>query len=657
MVAAYGYDANGLTAQVGIRRSAGGASLYDIALGRNAFGAVTTATDSDGVGLDHSAAFTYDLAGRLTGATLGKAPAAGQPDKRFEFAYAYDGFQNMVSRTMTRGPRALGQYLGTHCYGQNGAGPRQLTSVVVEGGFVTMSGSVGGGGGGSGAAVDLCASPTRAVVAALTYDDAGRQITDGATHMTYDGLDQLVGVDLPGGGHIAYAYGYDGQRIQSSDSMGGPVEHWMGEGLREVGGNYEQYVSMGGRIVAKVTLRYSQAAGAGATQASLMAGRGIGVVVGVVLAMVMLFAGWRWRRSWRHGLAGRTLASLLVWMMVVPACGPSTGSGQSDLWRPQRTTYFHTGFGPGPVLLTSESATVVDERRAEPFGQAIDSYQEGLGTQDAIDYALEPTNSLNKPTDPRTQWSYHGARWMAPQTGRWLTPDPPVKGPDAKFMGAPWKLHPYQYVCQNPLTYWDPDGWEKKKIIVLWGAAQPKSLDPKKFKDAAIAQFAAEFGGDVNMKVHTIENAADIKLFLAGKSADVVIYFGHAAGNTPQLVPGVRKTGVSPMDLNDALATMKRRPARIQLQGCETEDNGFAQILSSLDPTATVVGFRGYVDAVLEERTDGDGRKVQRVRYPGAKTVEYRYTFGEQTRNGKAAKPFTKNVSVDLNGPLQPEDE
>ncbi|MCE9573340.1 MAG: FG-GAP-like repeat-containing protein [Deltaproteobacteria bacterium] len=474
VVAAYGYDTNGLTSSVGIRRSAGGASLYDIALGRNAFGAVTSAVDSDGVGLDHSATFTYDLAGRLTGATLGKAPTAGQPDKRFGFAYAYDGFQNMVSRQMTMGPRTLGQYLGTQCYGQNGAGPRQLTSVVVEGGPVMFSGTIGGGDPGGGT-VDPCSSPTSAVITALTYDDAGRQITDGGTHMTYDGLDQLVGVDLPGGGHIAYAYGYDGQRIQSSDTMGGPVEHWMGEGLREVGGNYEQYISMGGRIVAKVTLRYAQSAGAGVATSSLMVGRGIGVVVGLVLLMVMMFAGGRWRRSWRQGVVGRGLVSLLVWMMVVPACGPTLGSGQADLWRPQQTTYFHTGFGPGPVLLTSEAAAVVDERRAEPFGQAIDSYQEGVGVQDAIDYTREPINSLNKPTDARTQWSYHGARWMAPQTARWLTPDPPVKAPDAKFMAAPWKLHPYQYVDQNPVMFWDPGG--------LWpsiGLPDPKVFDPGK---------------------------------------------------------------------------------------------------------------------------------------------------------------------------------
>jgi hypothetical protein len=47
---------------------------------------------------------------------------------------------------------------------------------------------------------------------------------------------------------------------------------------------------------------------------------------------------------------------------------------------------------------------------------------------------------------------------MTPETAQWLTPDPPVKAPDPKFMAEPWALHPYQYVQQNPILYWDPDG-------------------------------------------------------------------------------------------------------------------------------------------------------------------------------------------------------
>lgn len=47
---------------------------------------------------------------------------------------------------------------------------------------------------------------------------------------------------------------------------------------------------------------------------------------------------------------------------------------------------------------------------------------------------------------------------MAPEIARWTAPDPPVKAPDPAFMTAPWKLNPYQYVDQNPVLYWDPDG-------------------------------------------------------------------------------------------------------------------------------------------------------------------------------------------------------
>lgn len=50
---------------------------------------------------------------------------------------------------------------------------------------------------------------------------------------------------------------------------------------------------------------------------------------------------------------------------------------------------------------------------------------------------------------------------MAPELARWQTPDPPVKAPSGRFMTAPWDLNPYQYVNQNPVLYWDPDGRDK----------------------------------------------------------------------------------------------------------------------------------------------------------------------------------------------------
>jgi RHS repeat-associated protein len=85
-----------------------------------------------------------------------------------------------------------------------------------------------------------------------------------------------------------------------------------------------------------------------------------------------------------------------------------------------------------------------------------------VGLPDVIGRDL---NELNKRTDATTGWSDHGARWMAPETGRWLTTDPPVAEPDDKFMFAPWALHPYQYVHQNPVIYWDPDGRDTNGLM------------------------------------------------------------------------------------------------------------------------------------------------------------------------------------------------
>jgi RHS repeat-associated protein len=134
-------------------------------------------------------------------------------------------------------------------------------------------------------------------------------------------------------------------------------------------------------------------------------------------------------------------------------------------WQTLRKLYFHQGVGAGPVLVTDAAATVYEERRYEPFGEAIDAYREGSGVT-AVDYRREAMNGLNKPSDAETDMSYHGARWLPSDTAQWLTPDPPVKAPSASFQLEFWALHPYQYVHQNPIAYWDPDG------------RQPDVIDP-----------------------------------------------------------------------------------------------------------------------------------------------------------------------------------
>jgi hypothetical protein len=89
----------------------GGAAIYDVSVTRNAYGAITSVTDNDRVGLDHAATFVYDGAARLVDAVLGSSP------NEYEFRYRYDGLQNMIERGVT-GPTSLGAFAGEYRYGE-----------------------------------------------------------------------------------------------------------------------------------------------------------------------------------------------------------------------------------------------------------------------------------------------------------------------------------------------------------------------------------------------------------------------------------------------------------------------------------------------------------------------------------------------------------
>jgi RHS repeat-associated protein len=419
-------------------------SLYDVVLQRNAYGAITTVADNDGAGLDHSATFTYDGAARLTASTL----AGGSGSGGYSFGYTYDGLQNMIERSAS-GPSALGALVGTYRYAESGAGPRQLTSVLKP----------------------------DASVHSFSYDLAGRQLTDGGTTMTYNGLDQLVAVQPPTGNPVTYAYGYDGLRVLTIHPDG-TVERWFAESLRQLGDERHHYVRAGSRTLARVTMEDTSPGGgnlAPPPPSSSTWHRAVPTAIALAL-LALLAAMLRRRNRW-------SLAPAAAALIAFGSCG-LFGSGQKSSWVHQQTLYFHHGVAPGPVMMTRDDATVFSERRYEPFGQPIDELAEdplpGTGTQTGpIDFLAEPLNSLNKPTDPTTGFSYHGARWMASTTARWLTPDPPVKAPDPKFMAEPWGLHPYQYVEQNPVLYWDPDGrdggfWDRffGGVDVVFGAGE-----------------------------------------------------------------------------------------------------------------------------------------------------------------------------------------
>jgi RHS repeat-associated protein len=375
-------------------------AIYDVTASYHAFGALAALTDQDGVGLDHTASFGFDAAGRLTAATLGA----------YQFSYAYDGLSNLVQRTAD-GPTELGILAGTYQYRPEA--PRRLAQIVGPRGAVGFA-----------------------------YDAAGRQTEHAGHHLVYDGLSQLVGVDLAGGGHVEHRYGYDGSRV-ATRAASGATTYWITPGVVVRGGARDHYVRVGDRLIGKITTTAP-----GDAVASAIARGRVGLA-GLPLLWILALA-WRARRGVRKALAAN-----LALMIAMAGCGPTTATRTAAATGPIRS-YYHQTYAAGPELTTDAAGALLEDRRSEPFGAAIDAYADGA--VHPVDYGRDPINALNQFTDPDTAWSYHGARWFAPDTATWHTPDPLAIVPDGRFLTEPATANPFQYVLQNPILYWDPDG-------------------------------------------------------------------------------------------------------------------------------------------------------------------------------------------------------
>ena len=428
-VQVYDYDTLGLPQGI-VLESAAKSPWFNLSVARNAYGAPTAIVDKDGRGLDHSATYAFDPAARLVNASIGSGPAA------FRFSFRYDGLQNLVRRTIDSGS-ASGVFAGEYRLGGEGFGPRQLATVMT--------------------------APGASTVRSFGYDKAGRQTKDGARALVFDGFDQLTGVSGEGIQGIEYTYDHDGLRDTAATAAN--TDRWFAVDHVVRHGQREHVVMVGGRPVARVVAKATADMAAAGTAAGLALQPRLspprlrswgGLAFGLMVAMVLLFAALK--RSGRRLHTVVASATLFCFAFSASGCaGPKKMPAVAEIIA---VTYLHQGVAPGPIVVTDSNGALVTERRFEPFGAALDSAgPDGIAVPGA-DFKLEPWNALNKETDPETGWSYHGARWMASNTARWLTPDPPTKAPDAKYLAMPWDLNPYQYVRQNPTLFWDPDGRE-----------------------------------------------------------------------------------------------------------------------------------------------------------------------------------------------------
>jgi RHS repeat-associated protein len=109
-------------------------------------------------------------------------------------------------------------------------------------------------------------------------------------------------------------------------------------------------------------------------------------------------------------------------------------------------------------LLTGPSGERLEQRAYEPYGVVVRTLDGSVSQS----FELAPLGAGNKPTDPHTLWSDHGARWLSPETVRWLSVDPLALAP-----GKQPNVTPYGYGNENPILFWDPDGNAPKAILDL----------------------------------------------------------------------------------------------------------------------------------------------------------------------------------------------
>jgi RHS repeat-associated protein len=423
----YQRDVLGLPSEVKIT-DVDGKVIYDVSATRDLRTEIKTETDLDGDGLDHTATFTYDAFARLTGATMGTGATM------LTFGYGYDVLHNMTSRTA---PSTVAAFTGTYRYGESGHAPRQLTSIADAAGNVLHT---------------------------FAYDAAGRQTAEDGRTMTYDAADRLLSVAGLPGGAVSHAYGQDGNRVKTVEPDGS-VSYFFGDGTAIRNGVREHDVTVGARVIARVAMTAGSDGGdgpggpAGGGIAGLLSGGTLWTLGGCAL---MAAVAWMMMTS-RSRTRRRAATAVLVTIVASACSGPGLGAHRAASTIPT-PTFLHSSFYAGPAVYTDGAGHALEERRYEPFGEPIDARVAGVVSSPNVH--ARDLNSLNKRTDLATGWSDHGARWMMPETARWTSPDPLVESPGADLMGAPWALHPYQYVDQNPIQFWDPDGRQPARSAV-----------------------------------------------------------------------------------------------------------------------------------------------------------------------------------------------
>jgi RHS repeat-associated protein len=145
-------------------------------------------------------------------------------------------------------------------------------------------------------------------------------------------------------------------------------------------------------------------------------------------------------RTNAHGRRA-SLRLLIVTLWIATFSATATASAQTT----EVVTYYHADAIGSIRMITDANGQVIERHDYLPFGEEWQPPS-----------SLERRLYVGKERDQETGFDYSGARYYAPGSGRFTSPDPLTA--DALRIISPQRWNRYAYATNNPLTHGDPDG-------------------------------------------------------------------------------------------------------------------------------------------------------------------------------------------------------
>ncbi|HMA94699.1 MAG TPA: RHS repeat-associated core domain-containing protein, partial [Polyangiaceae bacterium] len=328
---------------------------------------------------------------------------------------------------------------------------------------------------------------------ALTYDAAGRVVTDGERQLSWDVKGRLARV-VRAGVTEEYVYGYNDSRALKKTTKGdGIVEltRYIAEDIEERNGSLIRYAFLGeqrlarldpvdaGKRAAPVTKTLARADSSGMDASGRLASgtdsgifrranalRALWTVCAVTLLALACFL-CRPRKDKRlyWSVTGATSCALAA--IVFIACGSSSNNQSKELsvterlraesveiaTVPEGTEFYLPDAQVTPLAVTKANGQVRSRSLYHAYGQV--RAQSGEHT--------DPFGFVGNEEDRGSGLSDFNARSYRPELGIFYAVDPLALFEPEKTIGAPSRLLAYAYAGGDPINNADPSG------LVAWG--------------------------------------------------------------------------------------------------------------------------------------------------------------------------------------------